>query len=94
MAGDQISILFILRLKGVIKSTITSRKFKELKVFKEVEYALFWDNISRCLFVMCQDIYAPMRVLCESDQKTTAMDKLVYSVLQINHMLQKWLKDA
>ena len=50
----------------------------------------FW----KLLFVMCRALYAPMRVLCLSDQKTPAMDKLYYYVLQTDRMLPKYLDDA
>jgi hypothetical protein len=50
----------------------------------------FW----KLLFVMCCALYAPMRVLCLPDQKTPAMDKLYYYVLQTDKMLPKYLQDA
>ena len=39
-------------------------------------------------------MYAPMRVIFLSDQKTPAIEKLFYFVLQTDRMIPKWLKDA
>ena len=46
-------------------------------------------------FVMCHALYAPMRVTIHlADQKSPAMDKLYYYVLQTDHMLAMYCKDA
>jgi hypothetical protein len=50
----------------------------------------FW----KWTFVMCRALYAPMRVLCLADQKSAAMDKLNYYVLQTNRMLAMFCKEA
>ena len=50
----------------------------------------FW----KLLFVMGRALYAPMRLLRLADQKTPAMDKLYYYVLQTDQMLPKYLQDA
>ena len=43
---------------------------------------------------MFQAVYAPMHVLRIADQKTPAMEKLFYFVLQTDLMIPKWIKDA
>ena len=43
---------------------------------------------------MCRALYAPMRVLRLADQKSPAMDKLYYYVLQTDRMLAMYCKDA
>ncbi len=43
---------------------------------------------------MCRALYATMQVLHLADQKTPAMDKLYYYVLQTDRMLPKYLDDA
>ena len=40
---------------------------------------------------MCRALYAPMHALCLADQKTPAMDKLYFYVLQTDAMLPKYL---
>ena len=52
------------------------------------------DDFWKYLFVMCRALYAPMRVLRLADQKSPAMDKLYYFVLQTDRMLPLWLDDA
>ena len=94
MAGHHISLLHITRLKCALQANVTSSKFKELKVFKEIAYYLFRDDIFKYLFVLCRDMYATMRVFCLAGYKTPAMEKLLYFFLQTDHMLPKWLKDA
>ncbi len=43
---------------------------------------------------MCRALYAPMQVLRLADQKSPAMDKLYYYVLQTDRMLSMYCKDA
>ena len=43
---------------------------------------------------MCRALYAPMQVLRLADQKSPAMDKLYYNVLQTDRMLAVHCKDA
>jgi hypothetical protein len=50
----------------------------------------FW----KWTFVMCRALYAPMRVLRLADQKSAAMDKSNYYVLQTDRMLAMYCKDA
>ncbi len=40
---------------------------------------------------MCRALYAPMHALCLADQKTPAMDKLYFYILQTDAMLPKYL---
>ena len=43
---------------------------------------------------MCRALYAPMRLLRLADQKSAAMDKLYYYVLQTDRMLAIYCKEA
>ena len=52
------------------------------------------DDFWKYLFAMCRALYAPMHVLRLADQKTPAMDKLYFFVLQTDRMLPLWLGDA
>jgi hypothetical protein len=78
MAGEQISLLRLLRLKlkDALKSMVTSAEFLELNDFKATAAVIGNDNFWKYLFVMCRALYAPMCVLRLADQKTPAMDKL------------------
>jgi hypothetical protein len=94
MAGEHIALLRLLRLKDALRSTITSKEFVDLRVFPKQCAILMSDDFWKYLFVMCRALYAPMRVLRLADQKTPAMDKLYYFVLQTDRMLPLWLDDA
>ncbi len=96
MAGEQISLLRLLRLKlkNALKSMVTSAEFLELNDFKATAAVIGNDNFWKYLFVMCRALYAPMCVLRLADQKTPAMDKLYYYVLQADRMLLQYLKEA
>lgn len=83
-----------MRLKDALQATVTSSEFKELKVFQTMAYALLDDDFWQYLFVMCRALYAPMRLLRLADQKIPAMDKLYFFVLQSEHMIEKYMKDA
>ena len=93
MAGEQIALLHLLRLCIALKAMVTSKEFVDLKVFKSASNILLCDDFSKYLFVMCRALYAPMRVLRLADQKSPAMDKLYYYVLQTDAMLPKYLGD-
>jgi hypothetical protein len=93
MAGEQIALLRLLRLRNALKATVTSKEFVDLKVFKSASNILLCDDFWKYLFVMCRALYAPMRVLRLADQKSPAMDKLYYYVLQTDAMLPKYLGD-
>ncbi len=43
---------------------------------------------------MCRALYAPMYVLDLTDQKTPAMDKLYYHILQGDMMMLEYLQQA
>jgi hypothetical protein len=73
--------------KDALKSTATSAEFLELNDFKSTAAVIGNDNFWKYLFLMCHALYAPMRVLRLADQKTPAMDKLYYYVLQADRML-------
>ena len=94
MAGEHIALLRLLRLKNALQATITSKEFMDLKVFHSVTQILLNNEFWKYLYVMCRALYAPMRVLRLADQKSAAMDKLYYYVLQTDRMLQKYITDA
>ena len=94
MAGEHIGLLHLLRLKNALRSTIMSKEWIDLRIFNSDCAILMNAEFWKLLFVMCRALYAPMRVLCLSDQKTPAMDKLYYYVLQTDRMLPKYLDDA
>jgi len=93
MAGEQIALLCLLRLRNALKATVTSKEFVDLKVFKSASDIILCDDFWKYLFMMCRALYAPMRVLRLADQKTPAMDKLYFYVLQADAMLPKYLGD-
>ena len=94
MAGEHIALLRLLRLKTALRATITSKEFVDLRVFPKQTTILMSDDFWKYLFSMCRALYAPMRVLRLADQKTPAMDKLLYFVHQTDRMLPLWLADA
>jgi hypothetical protein len=94
MAGEHIALLRLLRLKNALRATITSKEFIELRVFHSITGVLMNPDFWRYLFVMCRALYAPMRVLRLADQKSPAMDKLYYYVIQTDQMLLKYIADA
>ncbi|KAL3766558.1 hypothetical protein ACHAWU_007798, partial [Discostella pseudostelligera] len=98
MAGEHIALLRLLRLKNALRSTIASKEFMDLKQFKAEATILSSDAFWKYLFVMCRALYAPMRILRLADQKTPAMDKLYYYVLQTDRQLpneaDKWSGDS
>jgi hypothetical protein len=94
MAGEQIALTRLLRLRDALKSTINSKEFMDLNNFKFETFVLNNDNFWLYLFVMCCALYAPMRVLHLADQQVPGMEKLYYYVLQTDRMLLRWLPDA
>ena len=94
MAGEQIALTRLLRLRDALKSTINSKEFMDLNNFKPETFVLNSDNFWLYLFVMCRALYAPMRVLRLADQQVPGMEKLYYYVLQTDRMLLRWLPDA
>ena len=75
-------------------ATILSKEFIHLRVFNSVCQVLMNPDFWKWAFVMCRALYAPMRVLRLADQKSPAMDKLYYYVLQTDCMLAMYCKDA
>ena len=65
-----------------------------MKSFEGLAYALLQDELWQYLFVMCRALYAPIRLLRLTDQKSPAMDKLYFYVLQSEHMIEKQMEDA
>jgi hypothetical protein len=94
MAGEQIALTRLLRLRDALKSTINSKEFMDLHNFKPETFVLNDDNFWLYLFVMCCALYAPMRVLRLADQQVLGMEKLYYYILQTDWMLLRWLPDA
>ena len=84
----------MLRLKNALLATINSKEFKDLRVFDSVCQVLMNPDFWKWTFVMCRALYAPMRLLRLADQKSPAMDKLYYYVLQTDRMLAMYCKDA
>ncbi len=84
----------MLRLKNALKSTIASKDFIDLCVFHSVCTVLLNPEFWKWAFVMCHALCAPMRVLCLPDQKSPAIDKLFFYVLQTDQMLPKYVSDA
>lgn len=82
MAGEHIGLLRLLRLKNALRSTIMSKEWMDLRIFHGDAAILMNPDFWKLLFVMCRALYAPMRLLRLADQKTPAMDKLYYYVLQ------------
>ena len=73
---------------------LTPWKIKDLRVFHSVCQVLMNPDFWKWTFVICRALYAPMRVLCLADQKSAAMDKLNYYVLQTDRMLAMYCKAA
>ena len=94
MGGELISPLCLLHLKDALRSTINSTEFLDLNNFKEECCVLKNNNFWMYLFLMCHVLFAPMRVLCLSNQQTASMDKLYFYVLQTDRILLKWLPDC
>ena len=96
MAGELIGLLRLLRLRPILRATIASKEFQDnwYKTFRRecliIENNEFW----KFLFTLCRSLYAPMRILRLADQKTPAMDKLHFYVLQTDALLPKYLKLA
>jgi hypothetical protein len=94
MAGEQIALTCLLRLRDALRSTINSKEFMDLNNFKPETFVLNNHNFWLYLFVMCHALYAPMRVLHLADQQVPGMEKLYYYILQTDWMLRRWLPDA
>ena len=76
MADEQIALLCLLRLHNALKATVTSKEFMDLKVFKGASDIILCDDFWKYFFMMCHDLYAPMRALRLAEKKSPAMDKL------------------
>jgi hypothetical protein len=94
MAGEQIALTRLLRLRDALTSTINSKEFMDLNNFKPETFVLKRDNFWLYLFVICHALYSPMRVLRLADQQVPGMEKLYNYVLQTGRMLLRWLPDA
>lgn len=94
MAGEIISILRVHRLGDVLKNTCTCPAFVQVGEFTDVSLLLLRDSFWDFLFKLCRAFYAQMRIIRLADQKTGAMDKLMYYVLQADSMLEKYLPEV
>ena len=96
MAGELIGLLRLLRLRPILRATISSKEFQDnwAKSFKRECLVLENNEFWKYLFTLCRSLYAPMRILRLADQKQAAMDKLHYYVLQTDELLPKYLKVA
>jgi hypothetical protein len=94
MGGELISLLHLLRLKDTLRSTINSKEFLDLKIFKLECCVLNNEKFWMYLFLMCHVLYAPMRVLRLADQQMASLDKLYFYVLQTDRILLKLLPDC
>jgi hypothetical protein len=65
MAGMLIGLLCLLRLRDILRGTISSKEFQDIwatRFWREVivlENNEFWE----CLFTLCHSLYAPMHIL-------------------------------
>ncbi len=87
MAGEHIRLLRLLRLKNALRGTILSKEWIDLRIFHADCVILMHPEFWKLLFVMGRALYTPMRLLCLADQKTPAMDKLYYYVLQTDQII-------
>jgi hypothetical protein len=96
MAGELIGLLRLLRLRPILRATISSKEFQDnwAKTFRRECLVLENNEFWKYLFTLCRSLYAPMRILRLADQKQAAMDKLHYYVLQTDELLPKYLKVA
>ena len=78
MAGFQISLLHILRNDVALQATITSSKFRDLRVFQGLGLLLLKDELRQYIFLLCMAMYAPMHVMCLPDKKKPDIDKFKY----------------
>ncbi len=74
MAGEQIALTYLLRLRDALKSTINSKELMDLNNFKPETFVLNNGNFWLYLFVMCHALYAPMCVLRLADQQVPGME--------------------
>ena len=77
-----------------VEQTLIELQSTKSLVFHSITGVLMNPDFWRYLFVMCRALYAPMRVLRLADQKSPAMDKLYYYVIQTDQMLLKYIADA
>ena len=96
MAGELIGLLCLLQLREIIKSTIASKEFQDnwWKTFRRDCLVLENNEFWKYLFTLCHSLYAPMQILCLTDQQIPAMDKLHFYVLQTDKLPPKYLKMA
>ena len=76
MTGHHIDLLRILCLKDALQYTVTTSKFKELKLFEKISHALLQEEFWKYIFVMRCTLYAPMRLFSLVDHNMPFMYKL------------------
>lgn len=94
MAGILISMLRVLRLKKPLQSTVTSPEFTQLNAFRDLAKAILDEDMWVWLFLMTRGVYAMMRILRLADQKTAAMDKLLFYIKQADRVAPMYLAQA
>ncbi len=94
MAGEHIALLRLLHLKDALKSMVITAEFLALNNFKSVAAVIGNNNFWKYLLVMCQALNTPMHVLHLANQKTPAVDKLNYYVLQADCLLLHYFTEA
>ncbi len=90
MARELIGLLPFLRLRDILRVTIASKEFKDIRENLFGERSLFLKSMSSGSIYF----YAPMRILQLADQKIPATDKLHYYVCQTDKLLAKYVKIA
>jgi hypothetical protein len=96
MAGELIGQLRLLRLRHILRATISSKEFQDNwhKTLRQVCLVLENNEFWKYLFTLSHSLYAPMQILCLANQKTPAMEKFHYYVLQTDELHPKYLKLA
>ncbi len=65
MARELIGLLRLLRLRDILRATIASKEFKDIrgKTFQREVIVLENNDFWKYLFTLCHSLYAPMRIL-------------------------------
>ncbi len=65
MAGELIGLLRLLRLRDILRATIASKEFEDIreKTFRREGIVLENNEFWKYLFTLCRSLYAPMHIL-------------------------------
>ncbi len=65
MAEELIGLIYLLRLRDILRATIASKEFKDIweKTFQKEVIVLENNEFWKYLFTLCCSLYAPMRIL-------------------------------